>query len=166
MAPLIVLTLVTLVLLAAGAAGVRRLRPWPVAVRGGLTAMFTLTGVSHFVGMRADLINMVPPALPEPALLVTLTGILELAGAAGLLWGKTAPWAAAGLSALLVGMFPANVYAATENLTVGGAPAEDLLPRTLMQLVFLAATLSVVAFYRRSRRPTANTTPGAIIGVS
>jgi uncharacterized membrane protein len=164
MVPLIVLTVVTLVLLAAGAAGVRRLRPWPVAVRGGLTAMFILTGVSHFVGMRADLINMVPPALPEPALLVTLTGILELAGAAGLLWEKTAPWAAAGLSALLVGMFPANVYAATADLTVGGAPAEDLLPRTLMQLVFLAATLSVMAYYRRSRRPAANTRPSAIIG--
>ncbi len=151
MAPLIVLTIVTLVLLAAGAAGVRRLRPWPVAVRGGLTAMFILTGVSHFVGMRADLINMVPPALPEPALLVTLTGVLELAGAAG-------------LSALLVGMFPANVYAATADLTVGGAPAEDLLPRTLMQLVFLAATLSVLAYYRGSRRPAANAKPSAIIG--
>jgi uncharacterized membrane protein len=126
--------------------------------------MFILTGVSHFVGMRADLINMVPPALPEPALLVTLTGVLELAGAAGLLWGKTTPWAAAGLSALLVGMFPANVYAATADLTVGGAPAEDLLPRTLMQLVFLAATLSVLAYYRGSRRPAANAKPSAIIG--
>jgi uncharacterized membrane protein len=28
---------------------------------------------------------MVPPGLPEPALLVTATGVLELAGAAGLL---------------------------------------------------------------------------------
>jgi uncharacterized membrane protein len=152
MAPLIVLVLFTVVLLAAGAAGVRRLRSWSVALRGGLAAMFVLTGVSHFVGMRADLISMVPPALPEPALLVTLTGILELAGAAGLLWGRTAGWAAAGLSALLVAMFPANVYAATEGLTVGGSPAEALLPRTLMQLVFLAATLSVVVLHRRSRQ--------------
>jgi hypothetical protein len=70
MASLITLVLVTLILFAAGAAGVRRLRPWPVAVRGGLAAMFILTGVSHFVGMREDLINMVPPALPEPAVLV------------------------------------------------------------------------------------------------
>ena len=160
MAPLIVLILVTLVLFAAGAAGVRRLRPWSVAIRGGLAAMFVLTGVSHFVGMRADLINMVPPALPEPALLVTLTGVLELAGAAGLLWRGTAPWAAAGLSALLVVMFPANVYAAVEGLTVGGAPAEALLPRSLMQMVFLAATLAV-AYQLRSRRLATSTQPQA-----
>jgi len=152
MASLITLVLVTLILFAAGAAGVRRLRPWPVAVRGGLAAMFILTGVSHFVGMREDLINMVPPALPEPALLVTITGILELAGAAGLLSRRTAPWAAAGLSALLIGMFPANVYAAVEGLTLGGAPAMALIPRTLMQVLFLAATLSVVGHHLRERR--------------
>jgi uncharacterized membrane protein len=102
--------------------------------------------------MREDLINMVPPALPEPALLVTITGILELAGAAGLLWRRTAPWAAAGLSALLVGMFPANVYAAVEGLTLGGAPAMALVPRALMQLLFLFATLIVVRYHLRERR--------------
>jgi uncharacterized membrane protein len=153
MAPLIVLVVVTLVLFAAGAAGVRRLRPWPVALRGGLAAMFVLTGVTHFVGLRQDLINMVPPALPAPGLLVTITGVLELAGAAGLLWRRTAPWAAAGLSALLVGMFPANVYAAVEGVTLGGDPATALVPRTLMQVVFLAATLAVVTHHVRGRRP-------------
>lgn len=152
MTPLIVLVSVTLILLAAGTAGVRRIRPWPVAVRGGLAAMFVLTGVSHFVGMREDLINMVPQALPQPGLLVTITGVLELAGAAGLLWQRTAPWAAGGLSALLVAMFPANVYAAVEGLTLDGNPATSLVPRTLMQLVFLAATLSVVAYHLRERR--------------
>ena len=156
--PLAVLVLVTLALFAAGAAGVRRLRPWPVALRGGLAAMFVLTGVSHFVGMRQDLINMVPPALPEPGLLVTVTGVLELAGAAGLLWRRTAPWAAGGLSALLVAMFPANVYAAVEGLTVGGAPATALVPRTLMQLIFLAATLTVLAHHVRKRRPALSAT--------
>ena len=152
MAPLIVLVLVTLPLLAGGAAGVRQLRLWPVALRGGLAAMFVVTGVSHFVGLRQDLINMIPPALPAPGLLVTVTGVLELAGAAGLLWWRTAPWAAGGLSALLVAMFPANVYAAVERLTLGGAPATPLLPRTLMQLVFLAATLTVLAHHMRTRR--------------
>jgi uncharacterized membrane protein len=149
MAPLIVLVSVTLILLAAGAAGVRWLRPWPVAVRGGLAAMFVLTGVSHFVGMREDLINMVPPALPAPGLLVTFTGVLELAGAAGLLSRRTAPWAAGGLSALLVAMFPANVYAAVEGLTLGGDPAMALIPRTLLQLLFLTATLTVLAYHLR-----------------
>lgn len=158
MVSLVVLVLVTLTLLAAGAAGVRWLRPWPMALRGGLAAMFIVTGVAHFVGMRQDLINMVPPALPHPGLLVTITGVLELAGAAGLLWWRTAPWAAAGLSALLVAMFPANVYAAMEGLTIGGEPAQALLPRTLMQLVFLAATITVLAHHVLSRRPARSTT--------
>ena len=146
MEPLITLVTVTVVLLVAGALGVRALRPWPVAVRGGLAAMFTLTGVVHFVGMREELIAMVPPALPAPELLVTVTGVLELAGAAGLLLHRTAPWAAGGLAALLVVMFPANVHAALEGT---GTP---LFPRTLMQVVFLAATLAVVAHHVRTRR--------------
>jgi uncharacterized membrane protein len=150
MAPLITLVVVTALLLAAGAAGVRRLRPWPVALRGGLAAMFVLTGVSHFVGMREELISMVPPALPEPALLVTVTGVLELAGAVGLMLRPTVLWAAGGLSVLLIAMFPANVYAALEGL------AMPLLPRTLLQLVFLGATLAVVIRYRpRRAAPTA-----------
>jgi uncharacterized membrane protein len=82
---------------------------------------------------------------PAPELLVTITGVLELAGAVGLLLPRTAPWAAGGLSVLLVAMFPANVHAALEGF---GTP---LLPRTLMQVVFLAATLAVVAHHLRAR---------------
>jgi uncharacterized membrane protein len=151
MTPLIVLVVVTVALRAAGAAWVPRLRSWPSALRGGLAAMFVVTGGSHFVGMREDLISMIPPALPEPGLLVTITGVLELAGAIGLLWRRTAPWAAGGLTALLVAMFPANVYAALEGLTLAGAPAMPLLPRTLLQVVFLAATLTVLAAHLRAR---------------
>jgi uncharacterized membrane protein len=152
MVPLVVLVVVTLTLLALGAAGVRRLRPWPVALRGGLAAMFVVTGVSHFVGMRDDLIAMVPPALPAAGLLVTLTGVLELAGAAGLLMRRTVAWAAGGLAALLVAMFPANVYAAVEGLSLGGSAAMALVPRTVLQIVFLGATVAVLAAYAPLRR--------------
>lgn len=150
MAPLITLLAVTLLLRAAGAAGIRPLRSWHTSLRGGLAAMFTLTGAAHFNGMRADLVAMVPPALPYPELLVTVTGVLELLGAAGLLYRRTAPWAAGGLTLLLVAMFPANVYAALAGLMLNGAPATALLPRTLMQLVFIAATVAVMVPYLRA----------------
>ncbi|KOX19655.1 DoxX family protein [Nocardiopsis sp. NRRL B-16309] len=147
MEPLIALVGVTLVLWSAGALGVHRLRPWPVALRGGLAAMFALTGVVHFVGMREELVAMVPPALPAPELLVTVTGVLELAGAAALLWSRTAPWAAAGLAVLLVAMFPANVHLALTGTDL--PPHQELLPRTAMQVVFLAAATAVAVAHVR-----------------
>lgn len=116
----------------------------PLALRSGLAAMFLVTGASHFIGLREDLVAMVPPALPNAPLLVTVTGVLELAGAVGLLLRRTSAWAAGGLAVLLVAMFPANVYAATAGLTLGGEPATALLPRAAMQAVYLTAALVVV----------------------
>ncbi|AXB41112.1 DoxX family protein [Amycolatopsis albispora] len=159
MAPLVILVVVTLVTWVLGVLGVRRLRPWPIPVRTGIAAMFVATGVAHFVGMRAELVAMVPPSLPAPELLVTVTGVLELAGAAGLLWARTAPWAAAGLSLMLVAMFPANVHKAVTGI---GLPWDDqLVPRTAMQVVFLAATLSVVVHHVRAKRRQPETAPTA-----
>ncbi|MGQ1840126.1 DoxX family protein [Kocuria turfanensis] len=121
----------------------------PLALRGGLAVMFLVTGVSHFAGLRDDLVAMVPPVLPHPELLVTVTGVLELAGAIGLLLPRTAAWAAGGLGLLMVAMFPANVYAATAGLTLAGEPATALLPRAAMQLLYIAAAVAVVVTHRR-----------------
>lgn len=150
MEPLIVLVVVTLGLLVAGRLGVRHLAGWTIAVRGGLAVMFVMTGMAHFVGMRAELVSMVPPGLGDPGLLVTVSGVLELAGAAGLLWARTAPWAAGGLAALLVAVFPANVHAVVAGVT--SAPYDALVPRTAMQIVFLAATVAVLVHHLRARR--------------
>jgi hypothetical protein len=58
---------------------------WPAAIAVELAMMFVTTGVAHFVpGMRRDMVAIVPPRLPKPALLVTITGVLELLGAVGL----------------------------------------------------------------------------------
>ncbi|HCS60761.1 MAG TPA: hypothetical protein DIW46_05080 [Microbacterium sp.] len=142
MEPLITLVIVTGALRLIGAFGVEALRRIPVALRGGLSAMFALTGVSHFVGMRDDLIAMVPQGMPAPEFLVTFTGIAELAGAIGLLVPRIALLAAGGLTLLLIAVFPANVA-----LALSGAPLpwyDQLTWRTLTQLIFLAATSVVV----------------------
>jgi uncharacterized membrane protein len=82
---------------------------------------------------------MVPASLPTPGLLVTATGVLELLGAIGLLVPQALPWAAYGLMALLVAMFPANVHAAREGLTIAGRRATPLLWRLPLQLFWIAA---------------------------
>ncbi|GIG57284.1 hypothetical protein Lfu02_16560 [Longispora fulva] len=140
MAPLIALVVGSLLFRGAGWIGVDYFDTWPEALRGGLALMFLLTGVAHFhPKLRGSMIAMVPPALPAPGLLVTVTGILELAGAVGVLLPWTGRLAAVCLGLMLLAMFPANVYAARNKLMFGDKPATPLLPRTIEQMVFLAA---------------------------
>ena len=143
MAPLVVLTVVTAVSRLTGWLGVDALDSWPPAARVGLAAMFALTASAHFLEPRRSLlVAMVPPALPNPAALVTLTGILEIAGAIGLLIPATSQLAAVALAVLLVVMFPANIRAARHDLGVTTMP----LPlRAAVQVVFLGAAAVAVA---------------------
>ncbi|WP_437948076.1 DoxX family protein [Sorangium sp. So ce296] len=152
MAPLLVLSISFALLLILGRLGVRHLASWVTCLRYALAAMFLLTASAHWGSRRAELVAMVPPALPYPELLVTVTGVLEIAGAAALLVPRLAPWAAAGLTILLVAMFPANVHAARAGLTLGGSPVTPLVPRTLIQIVFLATTVAVAMGGRASKR--------------
>ncbi len=116
---------------------------WWTSLRLALTGMFLLTATAHWGKRRPDLIRMVPPAFPRPDLIVTATGILELLGAVGLTVPATARFAAAGLCLLLLAMFPANVHAARQGLTIAGKSVPALIPRTLLQIVFVAATAVV-----------------------
>jgi uncharacterized membrane protein len=139
--PFLVLLTSTLVLRTLGYVGVALLGSWIVCLRGGLAAMFLLTASAHWGKRRPDLIRMVPAAFPRPDLIITITGLLELIGAVGLLIPATARAAAACLAALLVAMFPANVHAARHNLTIGGKTATGLPLRTSLQVVFIAALI-------------------------
>ena len=114
------------------------LEDWRTATRAGLAVMFAFTGIAHFTATRADLIRMVPPILPMPGMLVTLTGIAELGGAAGLLIPQLARLAANGLMLLLVAMFPANVHAARINHTIAGRRHTPLVLRLPLQLLWIA----------------------------
>ncbi|XYI03156.1 DoxX family protein [Sorangium sp. So ce1128] len=152
MAPLLVLSISFALLLVLGRLGVKHLASWVTCLRYALAAMFLLTASAHWGSRRTELVAMVPPALPYPELLVTATGVLEVAGAAALLVPRLAPWAAMGLTLLLVAMFPANVHAARAGLTLGGSPVTPLVPRTLMQIVFIAATVAAAIGARRRSR--------------
>src|SRR5687768_10605210 len=114
MAPLFVMIVGWLGFRLMGAIGVSEAgATWSGALRYAMAAMFIFTAVSHFhPRTRPDLVGMVPPFFPLPGLLVTLTGILEVLGAFGLLIPPLIAPAALALSGLLIAMFPANVHAA------------------------------------------------------
>jgi uncharacterized membrane protein len=143
MAVIVTLLLGTLTARLAGWLGVDYVDSWPQAVAVGLAAMFVMTGVSHFVPtMRRDMLAIVPPRLPAAGLLVTITGVLELLGAAGLLYPPTRVAAAVCLFVLMLVMFPANVYAARmPNPPKSMTSRLDV--RTAEEIVFLAAAIMV-----------------------
>jgi uncharacterized membrane protein len=142
MAPLIVLLTSFATLLLLQKLGCKALGSWVICLRWSLAAMFLLTASAHWGTRRPDLVAMVPDVFPDPELLVTLTGIAEIAGAVGLLISRLAPAAATGLGLLLVAIFPANMHAANESLSIGGQPVMSLVPRALLQVAFLAAVLA------------------------
>ena len=138
MAPLIVLVVATLLARLVGQLGVRFMRDWAAATRVGLAVMFCFTAIAHFNAMRADLVRMVPPWIPAPEFIVTLTGVCEILGAIGLLVPQTRRIAAAALIAFLIAVLPANIHAATTGGTIGGEPVTPLLPRIALQILFIA----------------------------
>jgi uncharacterized membrane protein len=144
MEPLIAFVATTLILRLLGRVKLDGFNAWRPALRGGLTALFLMTGVVHFVPeYRESMIAMIPPGLPWPAALVAVTGVLELAGAVGL-WVRPFKRAAAVcLTLLMLAMFPANVYAALHGIEFAGAPAEPLFQRILIEVLWIGAALAV-----------------------
>lgn len=139
MIPLIVMGTTLVFFRALGMSRYDVLDSWAVALRCALALMFLFTGITHFTRMRAQFVRMVPPWIPRPALAVTVTGVLEIAGGIGLLvpgWERIAAYA---LIALLVAMLPANVQAARQGVEVGGRRAMPLALRIPLQLFWIAA---------------------------
>jgi uncharacterized membrane protein len=145
MAPLIVQIVSTLF--------ARALVPWRDAARLGLAVMFLFTAGSHGSSLKYDLAAMIPPPLTGALWVIYVTGLLEAAGAVGLLtwkWRRPAAWC---LVVLLVAMFPANVYAALSGLTLGGAAVTPLWIRAPLQIFWIGLLWwSTLARHRRSRQ--------------
>ena len=106
-----------------------------------LAAVFVGAGVLHFFKPRM-FEAIVPPSLPWPRALVLVSGAAEILGGLGLLIPAVRPWAGWGLVALLVAVFPANLYMAQESERFRRlAPRWLLLARLPLQLVLIAWVL-------------------------
>ena len=96
---------------------------------------FVAAGINHFVAPRFYLAIM-PPALPWPLALVYISGVAEILGGLGVLVPSTRKLAGWGLIALLIAVFPANIYAAVHG--AGSIPPWILWARLPFQIVFIA----------------------------
>jgi uncharacterized membrane protein len=102
------------------------MRPSDVA-RVLLGLFFVLAGLLHFV-VPGYYRAIVPPYLPAPALLVTISGLAEMAGGVGLLLPRWRRAAGLGLVALLLALLPANIEMLRQGRERGiAAPLEALL---------------------------------------
>jgi uncharacterized membrane protein len=143
-----VLLVATLVFRLLGVLGVARFTTWRVSAAHGLAVMLVMTASAHFVPAgvtfmpnHADMVAMVPPFVPFPAFMVYLTGVLELAGAVGLMLERTRKAAGVCLAVLFVAMLPANVHAALNDVTLGGEPATPLWQRVPEQVLYIGIAL-------------------------
>lgn len=81
--------------------------------------LYVVAGLLHFV--VPDLyVQIVPPVFPAALLLVYLSGVAEVAVGLGLLIPRTRRYAAWATIALLIAIFPANIYMATSGVVVEG----------------------------------------------
>ena len=103
-----------------------------------MSAFFLFTGLTHLF-KPDDFIKIIPPFLPWPYALALLSGVAEIILAVGLLPLKTRRTAAWGVIALLIAVFPANIYMyMIRETSFPNIPAWALLLRLPLQIALIA----------------------------
>ncbi len=109
-------------------------------VRLMAAAAMVVVGILHFVNPE-PFVRIVPAVLPEPLMLVYVSGVCEVLGGLGLLIPKVRLYAAWGLIALYVAVFPANLNMAINHIQLNpDHPAPEWIPwaRLPFQVLFIA----------------------------
>ena len=101
-----------------------------------LAIFFVVAGLNHFRD-PAFYLAMMPPFLPAPDALNLISGVCEIAGGVGVLLPQTRRFAGWGLIALLIAVFPANIYAALQGHLPGITQPWTLWARLPFQALFL-----------------------------
>ena len=99
--------------------------------------LFVAAGALHFV-RPAMYEQIVPPQLGHASELVAISGLAEIAGGVGLMIRRTRRAAGIGLIALLLAVWPANIYMALQAEHFSAvAPAWALWSRVPLQIVLM-----------------------------
>jgi uncharacterized membrane protein len=108
-----------------------------VIARWALALFFVLAGLNHF-RIPEFYLSMIPPPLP-PEPVNVISGLAEILLGIAVLIPRTRRLAGWGLIALLIAVFPANIYAAIKGSIAGlDAPSWTLWARLPFQFLFLA----------------------------
>jgi uncharacterized membrane protein len=99
--------------------------------------MFVAAGTAHFV-WPGLFVEIVPPYLPTPKLLVYISGAVEILGGVGVLFPSVRVYAGWLLILLLLAVFPANVHMALHPEEFAQIPAWALYLRLPLQFVLIA----------------------------
>ncbi len=149
----LVITLALCVLVGRGGQASFGWKQWALRVVVALPLL--ASGPLHFI--RTDLMaSIIPPFFPYRPQFVLLTGVLELAGAIGMLLPRFTRLASASLAVLMIAIFPANVYGA--NQTVGGLHMPSVPVRLAMQVIYIV--LLLMAGWGLPGRPKSTTMVG------
>jgi uncharacterized membrane protein len=99
---------------------------------------YVVAGSLHFIKPDAYL-KIMPPYIPWHVAMVRISGGFEILGGLGLLVPQMRRAAACGLIALLIAVFPANVYMASNPIDAGAASIAPVLTwgRLPLQLLLI-----------------------------
>ena len=109
-----------------------------LAMRWVLALFYLAAGVVH-LWHPDGFLPIVPDWVPFPREVILVTGVCELAGAAGLLTARWRWWAGVMLALYALCVFPANIKHAVENVQIPGLPSSWWYhgPRLAMQPVLI-----------------------------
>jgi uncharacterized membrane protein len=118
---------------------------WPRRIALILASAFYIgAGILHFT-KTAFYLKIMPPYIPWHLAMVQISGVCEILGGLGLLIPPVCRAAAWGLVALLIAVFPANIYMVTNPAAAGAGSLSPLVlwGRLPLQLVFIVWVLWV-----------------------
>jgi uncharacterized membrane protein len=101
-----------------------------------MALLYVAAGLNHFL-RPAFYAVMIPPYLPAPQLLVTVSGLAEIALGILVVVPRVSRLAAWGVIALLIAVFPANLYMAQHPEHFPQFSRSALLIRLPIQLVLI-----------------------------
>lgn len=112
-----------------------------------MAALYVFAGFNHLMN-PAFYLAIIPPELPNPEWLNVLSGLAEIVLGVYVLEPRTWVYAAWGIIALLVAVFPANVYAALHDVGAEG-PGSGAGALNWVRLPFQAVLVTWAWWYTR-----------------